>query len=357
MKVASILFATLLLSTVATPAPAATKPATPKQLVIVDNDFGVPVSGIQAVPAITDPSVEVLGITTLFGDSYVPDDTTHLLRFLEIIGRADIPVHAGADRPLVRSKSELLAWERLHGIFPWKGAWNEPQPGHAAVGPNDIQPMVAGETKLKAAPGHAVAFLIDQVRKHPGQVSIVAAGPLTNLALAQRLDPTFAANVKRLVIMGGLVDNNLKQVTDDANFYNDFNFKADPEAADIVMTSDFPSITIVGNVTNKTRLTPELLARITAVKTPLSDYYAKYSLKGLPLWDELAAAIFVDPTLITRSTKAYMRVDTDHGMNYGTAHVWPEATRPHQGEHLVEIVEDIDPVRFKDMMINALQSR
>jgi purine nucleosidase len=352
MKFIALLAAAML--TVAAPIGVGHAEPAPR-LVIVDNDFGVPVSGIQAVPLITDASIKLLGITIVFGDSYVPDDVAHTLRFLEIVGRPDIPVYAGADRPLLRTKAELNGWERLYGKFPWKGAWNEPQPGHLATGPNDIQPMVGGPTKLKPAAGHAVNFLIDQVRKYPGQISIVAVGPLTNLALAQRIDPSFAANVRELIIMGGLVDVNYKQVTDNANFYNDFNFKSDPEAADIILTSDFPKIMIVGTVTGKVRLTPDLLQRITAVKTPLSDYYSRFSLKGMPLWDEMASAIMVDPTLVTKSTKAYMRVDVGHGPNYGGTRLWPEETRPHQGEREVVIVDDIDEERFKDLMVTSLQ--
>lgn len=318
---------------------------------IVDNDFGVPNSAIQAVPLITSGEVKVLGLTTVIGDSSVAEDVPHTLRFLEIIDRADIPVYAGATNPLVRTKAELDGWARLYGSFPWKGAWNDPHPGQAAPEP------MAGPVRLKAAPGHAVNFLIEQVRAHPGEISIDAAGPLTNLALAVRMDPSFAGHVKELVIMGGLVDDNLKQITDDANFNNDFNFKFDPEAADIVLSAGFPKIRIVSGVSNKVRLTPEFLQRIMAVKTPLTDYYGRFALKGLPLWDELAAAILLDPTLVTKSTKAYMRVDLEHGMNYGAAHVWPEEMRPHLGEQQVEIIDDIDADRFRDLMVAALQTK
>lgn len=330
---------------------------TPPRLVIVDNDFGVPVSAIQAVPLITSPAVKVLGITTVVGDSNVTDDVMHTLRFLEIIGRDDIPVYAGASTPLLRTKSELDAWERNFGPWAWKGAWNDPRPGQAAIGPNDVQPMQSGSTRRTAAPGPAAMFLVDQVRAHPGAISIVASGPLTNVALAVRLDPSFAANVKKLVIMGGLVDGNMQHATEDANLFNDFNFKFDPEAADIVLTAGFPKIQIVSRVANKVRLTPDFLQRIVAVKTPLTDYYARFSLKGLPLWDELTSAILLDPTLVTKSTSVFMRVDIDHGVNYGNAHVWSEATRPHQGEREVEIVDDIDAKRFKDLMVLSLQKK
>jgi len=339
-------------------APLATAQAgEPRRLVIVDNDFGVPVSGIQAVPLITSPAVKVLGITTVVGDSYVTDDVMHLLRFLEVIGRTDIPVYAGANTPLLRTKGELNVWERRYSTFAWKGAWNEPRTGHPAIGPDDVQPMPLGPTRRKPAKGSAAAFLVDEVRAHPGEISIVAAGPLTNLALAVRLDPGFAANVKELVIMGGLVDGNLRQATEDANLYNDFNFKFDPESADIVLTAGFPKIRIVSSVANKVRLTPEFLRRIVSVKTPLTDYYERFSLKGLPLWDEMASAILLDATLVTKSTKVYMRVDLGQGMNYGNAYVWSGATRPHLDEREVEIVDDIDADRFRDVMVSALQTR
>ena len=328
----------------------------PRRLVIIDNDFGVPVSAIQAVPLITSPAVKVLGITTVVGDSYVTDDVMHTLRFLEIIGRGDIPVYAGANHPLLRSKDELDAWERNYGLFAWKGAWNTPHPGQSAIAPDGVQPMPAGPTRLKPAPGYAAAFLAEQVRAHPGEISIVAAGPLTNLALAIRLDPDFAAHVKELVIMGGLVDVNRAQASEDANLYNDFNFKFDPEAADIVLTAGFPRIRIVSSVANKVRLTPALLERIVAVKSPLTAYYERFALRGLPLWDELASAVLLDPTLITRSTRVFMRVDIDHGMNYGNAHVWSDTTRPHLGEQEVEIIDDIDADRFRDLMVAALHT-
>jgi inosine-uridine nucleoside N-ribohydrolase len=348
-----ILMAGLFAVTLAIPVQA----ETPRRLVIVDNDFGVPVAGIQAVPLITSPAVTVLGLTTVAGDSYVHDDVMHTLRFLEIIGRTDIPVYAGANAPLLRTKAELNAWEQRYGLFAWKGAWAEARPGHTAIGPDGVQAMEAGPTQRKPAPGPAATFLIDQVESHPGEVSIMAAGPLTNLALAVRLDPSFAAHVKELVIMGGLVDVNLPLAIEDANLYNDFNFKFDPEAADIVLTAGFPKIRIVATVTNKVRLTPDFLARIVAVKTPLTDYYDRFALKGLPLWDEMASAILLDPALITKTTKVYMRVDTDHGLNYGSAHVWSDTTRPHMGEREVEIIDDIDADRFRDMMVTALQSK
>lgn len=327
-----------------------------ERLVIVDNDFAAAGGAMAVMPLIAAPDIRVLGLTTVIGDSYVNDAVAHTLRFLEIIHRGDIPVVPGANAPLVRTKVELNAWERLYGTMPYKGAWNEPAAGVAPLGPEDISAMTEGATRLSPSTQRAADFLIDQVNAHPGQVSILAAGPLTNLALAIRLDPGFAAKVREVVIMGGLVDTNQRQVSGSANFNTDFNFLFDPEAAAITLAAPFPRIVIVGAVANETNLDKQLVARVAAVKTPLTDYYARNAWLGLPLWDELAAAVLADPRLITASTKAYMSVNIDHGMDYGRAHVWPEATRPHLGERQVQIVDRVDLGRFYDDFVRALQA-
>ena len=346
-----------LLATLSATAPAPTPAmAGPSRLAIIDNDFAAAGGAMAVMPLIADPDIRVLGLTTVIGDSYVNDAVAHTLRFLEVIHRPDLPVIPGANTPLLRTKPELNAWERLYGTLPYKGAWNEPVPGKPVLGPETVSPMNEGETRLRPAPGPAADYLVDQVRAHPGQVAILAAGPLTNLALAVRLDPSFAAHVKELVIMGGMVDANQPQTTIDANLYTDFNFLLDPEAADIVLTAGFPKIVIVGNVSNNTMLTRDLVAKVASVKTPLTDYYARNAWVGLPLWDELAAAVMADPSLVTKSTTTWMRVNLDHGMDYGRAHIWPESMRPHLGEQPVTIVDAVDVDRFYASFIKALQA-
>jgi len=329
--------------------------AAPSRLIVYDNDFFGPTC-TDVLPLIGDPDVKVLGFTVVTGDGWLDEETGYLLRFLEIAGRTDIPVVKGALLPLINSPARTRAWEQAYGKIPWKGAWNEAAPGQTfhPADPFLIPPNPAGAPTIKATPGVAADFLIEQVRRYPHQVTIVAAGPLTNIALAIRLDPEFASLAKELVFMGALIDVNLPQVTGSTNFNTDFNFNFDPEAAHIVLTAPWAKITAVGNVSNDLVMSPDLAAKIDAKKTPVTDLAARYP-DTLPLWDQLTAAIAADPSLVTREVQAYMDVETDHGLYYGATRLWPEATRPHMGERKVDIVLAVDTDRFLRRFIAAAQ--
>ncbi len=321
-------------------------PAAEPKLIVYDNDFFGPAC-TDVLPLIGDPGVKVLGFTVVTGDGWRDEEANYLLRFLEIAGRTDIPVVKGALWPLINTPAMTRAWEQAHGRIPWKGAWNDATPGQS-FHPDDpflIPPNPAGSPTLQAAPGAAADFLIEQVHRHPHQVTILAAGPMTNIALAIRLDPDFSRLAKELVFMGALIDVNLPQVTGSTNFNTDFNFDFDPEAAHIVLTAPWARITAVGNVSNGLMMTPALAARIDARRTPVTDLAARFA-DPLPLWDQLAAAIAADPSLVTRKVQAYMDVEIDHGADYGATRIWPAATAPAQGEQRVDIVLAIDEDRF-----------
>jgi inosine-uridine nucleoside N-ribohydrolase len=325
-------------------------------LVVYDNDFYGPTSA-DILPLIGSPEVKVLGFTVVSGDGWRDEEAAYLLRSLEIFHRTDIPVYLGAVDPLVNSQPRLEAWQKLHGKFVWKGAWND-----AAMGPmfhptepSKIAALEEGLPTIKAQSEGAVQFMIRMVHEHPHQVVILAAGPMTNLALAQRIDPEFASLAKELVFMGALIDTNLGQVTGSANFNVDFNFIFDPEAAHIVLTAPWAKITAVGNISNDTLMTPKAYKALISKKTPVTELLAKHPWT-LPMWDELAAAIVVDPTLVTKDVVAYMDVDIDHGQYYGITHVWPEETHPNLGEQKVHIVLDVDKERFLAEFNKAAQS-
>ncbi len=334
-----------------------------QRLFIEDNDFSGPAgSDIQSIlPLVTDPAIRVLGFTTVTGDGWSDEEAAYLLRFLEIAHRTNLPVYKGAVFPLVNTAARLSTWETLYGKLPWKGAWNPPKP-HPGPGeifhpdrPFFVPDNPAGNPTTKPASGSAAEFLIAQVHRYPHQVTILAAGPLTNLALAIRLDPDFPKLARELVFMGAMLDGNLQQVTDNANYFTDFNFAFDPEAAHIVLTAPWAKITSLGSVTNSTMMSADLRARMAAVKTPITEFLAKYD-APLPLWDEMAAAVAVDRGLITKQVEAYMDVDIDHGMLYGQAHVWPAQTVPHQGAQKVIVVQAVDLARFYAHFLKAAQA-
>ena len=352
------LLAGLALAVLTGRAASAAEPVPAPILVIEDNDFlGPGGSDLQSVlPLLASPSVRLLGLTVATGDGWENAEAAHLLRFLEIAGRPDVPVANGAVYPLVNSVGRMKAWEQRFGPIPWKGAWG-------GIGPIDgtperepaVGPLDEGTPRIRAVAEPAALFLIRQVHAHPHQVTIVEAGPMTNLALAIRLDPSFAAAARQLVFMGGLLDRNMMAVTGNADWASDFNLIFDPEAAHIVLTADWPRIVSLGNVSDGVMMTHALMDRIAAVKTPLTAYLKRY-FAPLPLWDEMASAVAVDPSLVTLSVDATMDVDLADGVDYGHAHVWSAALAPKgMGLRSVIVVQSIDMKRFVDGLVKDAQ--
>ncbi|WP_323991431.1 nucleoside hydrolase [Nguyenibacter sp. L1] len=329
------------------------------QLVIEDNDFLGPGGSDQqsVIPLLFNPSVRVLGFTVVTGDGWENQESAHLRRFLEIIGRTDVPVADGAVYPLINSVPMMKLRERQFGLIPWKGAWGGIGTiDHTPDTQPPLPPLKEGAPALRPSDESAALFLIRQVHAHPHQVTIVAAGPLTNLALAIRIDPSFAATAKQLVFMGGLLDTSMKSLTGNVDFASDFNMIFDPEAAHITLTAPWPAVTVVGNVSNDLMMTRDYLARIRQKKTPMTDYIGTYY-DPLPMWDEMAAAIAVDPSLVTGAIDAYMDIDIAKGPHYGHAYVWPDATAPKEmGIRKVRIVQSIDSKRFLDNFLHQAQS-
>src|SRR6267143_5238232 len=204
-----------------------------KRKIIIDQDAAGPAgTDLQStLLLIQSPQTEVLGITVVTGDAWLKSELAHTLRMLELIGRTDIPVFAGAEYPLVRTKQETELWEQQYGSVAWLGAWT-PRFYHP---PDQLGDMPEGKPTTKPADEDAAHFLIRMVRKYPNQLTIYAGGPMTNLALAISIDPQFPELAQELVFMGG----GMSPQTDNPEFANsprhEFNFWFDPEAAHIVL--------------------------------------------------------------------------------------------------------------------------
>jgi len=244
---------------------------------------------------------EVLGITTVSGDQWVREETQHVLRVVEIAGRTDVPVIQGAEYPLLNSKEETERWEALYGKLEYKGCWTEKfAAGRSTVmetvyhPPEVVPALPEGSPKIKARPGTAAQFMVEMLHKYPGEVVIWSGAPLTNVALALRLDPEVATLAKEFVLMGGgmYADKGGIRVTDARR---EFNWWFDPEAARIVLRAPWKKITVTPiDISIKTHYTPDIHAAVTKPDTPLSRYLAQYSLPGY-MWDEIAGAAHAAP--------------------------------------------------------------
>lgn len=299
---------------------------------------------------------QVLGVTVVTGDGWLNDEVAHTLRMLELIGRTDIPVVAGAEYPLVRRKEETEMWEQQFGTVPWVGAWT-PRLYHP---PDQLGPMPEGKPKTRPLAEDAAHFLIQIVHRYPNDVTIYEGGPMTNLALAISLDPEFAGLAKELVFMGG----SLNPKTDDPEFVNtprhEFNLWFDPEAAHVVLTAPWKKIVCTTvDISVKTRLTQDLIDRIKSAATPSARYigdYARVRGKYNYLWDELAAAAWLDPSLITAKETRYLDIDLNRGADYGDTLSWTDADKPKIVGPPVEVQDDLDTARFYNLFVDLLKA-
>jgi len=343
-----------------------------KRMVIIDQDTSGPGgSNIMSMMALLQsPQVDVLGITVVTGNAWRDDEARHALRMLELIGRTDVPVALGAVFPLIRTEQETRLMMPLVGQVAWLGAWGEklntlpPTPGlveppapAAPLGPFDTPPLAEGEPRTQPIAEDAAHFMIRQVHLHPHQVTIYAAGPLTDIALAVALDPHFAELSEGLVVMGGSLDPH----TDDPEFStsprHEFNFWFDPEGARMALRAHWPRIDVTTvDVSIKAMFTQAMVDEIAKSPNPAARYIAKYSEERYYLWDELAACAWLDPTIITRRDDLYMDVDVSHGPAYGETLTWNGSMKPAVDVHLVRAQLDLDLPRFTRMFVELMSA-
>ena len=327
-------------------------------MVIIDEDAAGPAGTNQQaiLLMIQSPQTHVLGITVVTGDQWRDEEVAHTLRLLELIHRTDIPVLAGAEYPLVRRKATTELWEKRFGKTTWLGAWT-PRLFHPA---EVIPPLPESPPTTRASSEDAAHFLVRMVHKYPHEVTIYEGGPMTNLALAISMDPSFAELARQLVFMGA----SLNPQTDDPEFANtprhEFNLWFDPEAAHIVLRAHWAKITCTPvDISIKTHLTRDLVKQIARSQTPVARYIAKYAHPGGSfdyLWDELAAAAWLDACIITKEEILYMDVDLDRGAGYGNVLTWTDKDKPQVGLQPVHIQMNLDNPRFDRLFVKLLSA-
>jgi inosine-uridine nucleoside N-ribohydrolase len=316
--------------------------------VIFDTDFVVPPQddGFALILALNSPELEILGVTTVAGNDSMERATSDVLRVLEIAGRTAIPVYKGANMPLMHEKTEFATTR--HGRW-----WSDDPP----------PPPPGGFARKQPERETAVDFIVRTVEANPGQVTIIAIGPLTNVAMALRMAPGLAPKVKQLVIMGGAI----AYLPDGAGNHTpnaEFNFWVDPEAARIVLRSGIPIALTPLNVTRKTAFTKEWYDRIVAVETPVTALikermgprFAKNPKSGGQMYDQLAVAALIDPTLV-QTRELFVDVDAHFGPNYGVSVGGPEPWPGAEGAQKMSVQYDLDFRRFVTMFVERVSKK
>jgi len=335
-----------------------------KTKVIIDQDArGPATTDMQSMLIfLQSDKFDVLGITTVSGDQWVREETKRTLRLLEIAGRTDVPVIEGAEFTLLNSKEETERWEALYGKLRYKGCWSDfsnraantpPAFREGYHEPDVIPPLVEGEPHTKALDDTAAHFIVRTIRKYPGEVVIWAGGPLTNIALALRLDPEVASLAKELVLMGsGMYADHGGIGGADAR--REFNWWFDPESVRMVMRAPWKKITITPvDISVKTKLGSEIKAAIAKSDTPIAKYLTEYSVESF-MWDELSAAAMIDPTIITGQKQLYVDIDIDHGPSYGVTLFWQADAEVPPYERVATVQFDVDAPKLYELYVKLM---
>jgi inosine-uridine nucleoside N-ribohydrolase len=309
--------------------------------------------GVAMMMLARSEKIDLLGVVTVAGNVWEPEATSYALRQLEIIDRTDIPVYAGTRHPLRAGRYETMKTEReLFGQLNWMGAFNRQEPSDYLSLEPDRLPY-GGYPKLKPKDQHGVQFLIDMITANPGEITIVAIGPLTNIAIAIRLEPKIITLIKRIVYMGGAfeVPGNMTPAAE-------FNWWFDPEAAKMSVRAPFVDQLIVGlDVCEKYNFDKTIFDRITAIKTPLTTFFLdKYgpvfknnSKHSSFVWDTIAAAVVIDSKIITKEETRWIDVNADYTLDYGRSLSYKK--QGPVGTQKARILFSINEERFWNLMV------
>ena len=274
--------------------------AAPRKI-LIDTDPGID-DAMAIFYALESPELDVVGITSVFGNAHTSVCTTNALKLLEIADRADIPVARGVDGPLAMPYRGPVAF--VHGTD-----------GQGNVG---LPPPTT-----KVQPIDAAHFIVRTVMDSPGEITLVALGPLTNVAIALLLEPSLASRLVEIVLMGGnaFCGGNAAPAAE-ANILND------PEAADIVFGADCPIVMAGLDVTEQTVMTSADLAQFASFENARAQHLAaivpfyenfyrqRIGLEGIHIHDSTTISYLLAPQLYTW-VEHPVRVDCGHSFCRG----------------------------------------
>ena len=299
--------------------------------IILDCDPGHD-DAIALLLALASPEVELLAVTTVHGNQTLEKTTANALRVLDLAGRVDIPVAAGAERPLTR---EPKVADHVHGESGLDGPFLPP-PQHLPV------------------QQHAVDLMIEIITASPSPVTVVPTGPLTNIALL--LERYSGGNIEQIVLMGGsIAEGNITPAAE-------FNIWADPEAADRVFRSGL-DVTMIGlDVTHQALLTPTIADRLRATGrtgtfvAELVEFFSRYHREtygrdGAPIHDAVAVAHVIRPGLVeTKHLNIEVELVSDLCRGRTVVDLWNRTDRTPNAQ----VGVDIDADGFFELLVERI---
>lgn len=306
---------------------------------IYDGDPGID-DALAIILALKSGRVKLEAVTTVAGNVSLEKATKNALRILQLTGRLDVPVAAGMPSPLVR---ELQTAEMVHGEDGLGGTYL-PLPG--------VSDKCIG----------ALHLTIAKVMRRPGEITLVACGPLTNLAEIYNKQPTISEKITEVVIMGGAIN-----VPGNATPHAEFNIHTDPESAQIIFGSDLPITLVPLDVTHKVILTKQDIEEIHEARTPMTDFayhalshYHSFSghrkFGGCPLHDPLAVGVAINEGFV-KTKKLYVRVVTDNIVTLGKTLVSEKNTGEFEDcQRKISVCLDVDARRFIRFFIDTITS-
>lgn len=308
-----------------------------KKKVIIDCDVGVD-DALALILAFHSPELEVMAVTGVNGNVSLDRVMVNIEKVLTLLQPSHPPVVArGAANPL---KRDLVHAESLHGLDGLGG----------------VKLLLAdGGRRWQVFPGKAEELLVKMAPQYPNEITLIAVGPLTNLALALQRDGEGMKKLKEIVIMGGAVRTG-GNITPHA----EFNFYVDPLAAQIVLRSGFPITLVPLDATHQVPLTPELMEeKVTPLQNPFSQFLIEATgydskervfrggRKAFYLHDPLAVGAVIHPGL-GKKERLSVSVETEEGEFYGKSHEVP------RGEKNAEVCLGVDREKFLDLFFRSL---
>jgi purine nucleosidase len=338
------------------------------QKIIIDSDYNTMSDdgqlGVMAAQLQAQGKVQVMGISVVSGNQWLKQGVADALMSMERIGAGDrIGVYVGANYALNHTyanvQAEMAAGAGGDGYL---GAWSGPEPTTDA----DLKPSPDGFAKHTVVQRkNAVDFIVDTVKANPGEITILAIGPLTNIALAVKQNPEIVPLIKKIIYMGGAID-----VPGNTTKTAEFNWWFDPDAAQFVVRLPIPQVVLPLDVTDTVFLTKPIYDRIAhpAKPTAVTEVFQKLNGYGFDgkngfetnpdytqnIWDTLTLAYLIDPSYATQTSDRYVDVIAkpgapDNGRAVGYA-AQPEGAMLQK----MTVVKKFDNTRFFELYVDLL---